>query len=158
MEYGDWEAAEGLDDPITKRVIGWAISVHRKLGPGLLESAYQVCLAHELKKAGIRFERELPLAVLCDGVRLDCGYRLDFLVEDSVVLEIKCVDAVLDVHLAQLLTYLKLSGKQRGLILNFNVVLLKDGIYRRVLTAEGSSRSTRLSNTILHSASSATLR
>jgi len=125
---------EFVDDPVTYQVIGAAIAVHRGLGPGLLESAYQACLAHELKKRGVAFEREVPIPVVYDGERLDCGYRLDFLVASEVVVEIKCVDAVANIHLAQLLTYLRLSGRSRGLLINFNEVVLRDGIFRRVLT------------------------
>lgn len=122
-----------VDDPVTRAVIGAAIAVHRVLGPGLLESAYQVCLAHELGKRHVEFQREVALPVDYEGVRLDCGYRLDFLVAGSVILEIKCVESVSNLHLAQLLAYLRLSGKPRGLLINFNEELLKDGLYRRVL-------------------------
>jgi GxxExxY protein len=130
-------------------VIGAAITVHRSLGPGLLESAYQACLAHELCKRGVAFEREVQVPVVYDGVQIECGYRMDLLVADAVVVEIKCVAEVLDIHLAQLLTYLRLSGKERGLLINFNEVLLKDGLYRRALSAR---------NTASRSASSASLR
>ncbi len=133
--------ADFVDDPVTYEVIGAAIAVHRALGPGLLESAYQACLAHELKKRRVAFEREVPLPVNYDGERLDCGYRLDFLVAGEVIVEIKCVEAVANIHLAQLLTYLRLSGRARGLLINFNEVVLKDGIYRRVLTRIPGSSS-----------------
>jgi GxxExxY protein len=141
-----------LDDPVTREVIGCAIAIHRVLGPGLLESAYQACLAHEFGRRGLSFKKELALPVVYEGVRLDCGYRLDFLVAESVVVEVKCVDAVSNAHLAQLLTYLRLSGAPRGLIINFHEALLKDGIYRRVLSfPKPMSRSSS-------SASSASLR
>jgi len=107
--------------------------VHRALGPGLLESAYQVCLAHELTLRGIAFEQEKALPVEYKGVRLDCGYRLDFLVAGKVVVELKAVDELHPVHEAQLLTYLKLTGCKVGLLINFNVQVLKNGIKRMVL-------------------------
>jgi len=113
--------------------VGCAIRVHSELGAGLLENAYATCLAHELTLAGIRFEREKPLPLAYRGVRLDCGYRLDMLVADEVVVEIKAVDAILRVHEAQMITYLKLSGCRAGLLINFNVRLLRDGIRRFVL-------------------------
>lgn len=121
------------DGELTGQIIGAAIEVHRALGPGLLESAYQACLARELSLRGIAFEREKPLPVEYKGLELDCGYRLDFLVEDRVVLELKAVDRLLPVHEAQLLTYLKLTGCRVGLLINFNVAVLKEGIVRRVL-------------------------
>ncbi len=117
---------------LSKQVIGAAIEVHRELGPGLLESAYEGCLAHELGLRGIGFERQKPLPVSYKGVLLDCGYRLDFLVEDGLVLELKAVEQVLPVHEAQLLTYLRLSGCWAGLLINFNERRLVDGILRRV--------------------------
>lgn len=129
------------DDLITRAVIGCAIKVHRALGPGLLESAYQACLAHELTKSGRRVQRELALPVMYDGVQIECGYRIDLLVDDEVVVEVKCVEAIHPVHEAQLITYLKLSGKRRGLIINFHVALLRDGILRRALGYTPSRRS-----------------
>jgi GxxExxY protein len=120
-------------DPLSHRVIGCAIKVHRTLGPGLLESAYEECLCHELTKAGIVFQRQLELPVHYDGIKLDCGYRLDILVENNLVVELKAVEKVLPIHEAQLLSYLKLSSYRLGLLLNFNVVILKDGIKRIVL-------------------------
>ncbi len=140
--------ADFTDDPITHEIIGAAIAVHRVLGPGLLESAYQTCLARELTKRRVLFEREVPLPVIYDGDRLDCGYRLDLLVAGQVIVEAKCVESVAKIHLAQLLTYLRLSGVPRGLLINFNQVVLKDGIYRRALTR----------NPAPHSALSASLR
>lgn len=118
---------------LTSQIIGAAIEVHRALGPGLLESAYQTCLAHELTLRGLSFEQQKPLAVEYKGVRLDCGYRLDFLVAGKVVVELKAVDQLLSVHEAQLLTYLKLTRCKVGLLINFNVPVLKRGIKRMVL-------------------------
>jgi GxxExxY protein len=118
---------------ITERVIGAAIEVHRALGPGLLESAYEECLAHELTLRAVTFERQRALPVQYKGVALDCGYRLDLLVENAVVVEIKAVSEIEPVHEAQLLTYLRLGGWQVGLLINFNVPVLKNGIRRRVL-------------------------
>jgi GxxExxY protein len=115
---------------ITGEIIGAAIKVHRKLGPGLLESAYQVCLQYELTHRGFHFEREKPLPIVYEGQKLDCGYRLDFLVEDQIILEIKSVEVLSAIHVAQLLSYLRLSNLELGLLINFNVVLLKDGIKR----------------------------
>ena len=120
-------------DPLTGTVIGCAIEVHKHLGPGLLESAYEACLAHELRAAGICFEVEYPVAVHYKGVVLDCGYRLDLFVENRLVVELKTVDVLLPIHEAQLLTYMKLSGASKGLLLNFNVPLLRDGIKRMIL-------------------------
>ncbi len=135
IHHGDTEARRGLlHQELTERVIGAAIEVHRALGPGLLESAYEECLCHEFHLRGISFERQVPLPVEYKHVKLDCGYRLDLVVEDALVLEIKCVESVLPVHEAQLLTYLKMTGKRVGLILNFNVpVLARGGIIRKVL-------------------------
>ena len=126
--------SDSSDDPVTREVIGAAIAVHRVLGPGLLESAYQACLTHEVKKRGLRVDREVPVAVVYDDVSLDCGYRIDLLVESQVVVEVKAIEKTLPVHEAQLLTYLKLAKKQRGLLINFIVNLLKQGIVRRVLS------------------------
>ena len=118
---------------ITSAIIGGAIEVHRILGPGLLESAYEECLCRELSLRGIPFERQRPLPVEFKGVQLECGYRLDLLVVDAVVVELKAVETLLPIHEAQLLTYLKLGGWNVGLLINFNVPLLKQGIKRRVL-------------------------
>jgi GxxExxY protein len=117
---------------LTGQIIGAAMEVHRALGPGLLESAYQKCLAREIALRGLSFEQEKPLSVEYKGVRLDCGYRLDFLVADKVVVELKAVDTLQPVHEAQLLTYLKLANCRVGLLINFNVPPLKDGIKRMV--------------------------
>jgi GxxExxY protein len=117
---------------ITARVIGAAIEVHIALGPGLLESAYEECLSQELQLRGISFERQKPLPVEYKGARLDCGYRLDMVVEDRVILELKACDSIEEIHKAQILTYLRLSGLKLGLILNFNVPVMKKGIVRVV--------------------------
>ena len=121
-----------FEDP-SSRVIGCAIEVHRNLGPGLLESAYHQCLAHEFALNGIRFKSEYPLPVEYKGIRLDCGYRADFLVEDELLLELKSVEQVKGIHEAQLLTYMKLAKVRPGLLINLNVTKLKDGIKRFVL-------------------------
>ena len=121
----------------TREIIGAAIDVHNAIGPGLLESAYQACLAHELSARGISFVRELPMPVVYKGVSVDCGYRLDFLVEDSV-LEIKSITAINPIHVAQVLTYMKLGGWSLGLIINFNVVSLNRGIRRLALSSSPS--------------------
>lgn len=118
---------------LTSQIIGAAMEVHRVLGPGLLESAYQTCLAQELMLRGLSFEQEKPLPVVYKDVKLDCGYRLDFLIEGKVVVELKAVEQIHPVFEAQLLTYLKLTGCKVGLLINFNVPVLKDGITRRVL-------------------------
>lgn len=118
------------DDPLTRQIIGCAIAVHRVLGPGLLESAYLECLCYELSRAGIQYRREVSLPVVYGEVRLDCGYRLDVVVEGKVVIELKAVDALHPIHEAQILTYLRLSGIRKGLLINFNVRVLKAGIKR----------------------------
>jgi len=120
-------------DELSNRVIGCAIEVHRELGPGLLESTYQQCLAREFGLAGIKFRLEHPVPVEYKGIRLDCGYRVDVLVEDQLILELKSVDKVKDIHVAQLLTYMKLAQIKTGLLINFNVQLLKDGLKRFVI-------------------------
>ncbi|MGO9167742.1 MAG: GxxExxY protein [Candidatus Sulfotelmatobacter sp.] len=113
--------------------MGAAIEVHRHLGPGLLESAYEECLCHELHLRGIGFRRQVDLPVEYKGLKLDCGYRLDLIVNEEVVVELKCVERVLPVHEAQPLTYMQLTGKGVGLLINFNVPMLTKGITRRVL-------------------------
>jgi len=118
---------------LTEAIIGAAIDVHRALGPGLLESAYEECLCRELALRQLPFARQRPLPVEYKGLHLDCGYRLDLLVADTVVVEVKAVESLLPIHEAQLLTYLKLGGWQVGLLINFNVPILKQGIRRRVL-------------------------
>jgi GxxExxY protein len=117
---------------LTEKIIGPAIEIHKALGPGLLESAYETCLAHELSLVNILFERQVPLPVTYKSCSLDCGYRLDFLVENTVVLELKAVDLLQPIHEAQLLTYLKLGGWPIGLLINFNVPVLTKGIKRIV--------------------------
>ena len=123
-----------MDDRwLTEQIIGAAIEVHRALGPGLLESAYQKCLAHELRLRNIGFEAELELPLKYKGVLLDAGYRIDLLVEKMVIVEVKAVDSLHPIHDAQLITYLRLGGWKIGLLLNFNVPILTDGIRRKVL-------------------------
>ena len=121
-----------LNDLATK-TIGCALTVHKALGPGLLESAYQECLLYELNKAGLLVEKQKPLPLTYEEVRLDCGYRVDLIVEHQLIVEVKSVEGLNDIHLAQVLTYLKLSHCKLGLLVNFNVVLLKDGIRRVIL-------------------------
>ena len=118
---------------ITERIIGAAIEVHRALGPGLLESAYEECVCREATLRGIQFRRQVSLPVEYKGVRLDCGYRIDLLVSEQVVVEIKAVEGLLPIHEAQLLTYLKLGGWNVGLLINFNSTVLMHGIKRMVL-------------------------
>jgi GxxExxY protein len=120
-------------EEISNRVIGCAIEVHRELGPGLLESTYEQCLAHELKLNGFGFRCQHPLPVEYKGLRLDCGYRVDLIVEDRLVLELKSVEETRGIHVAQLLTYMKLADIKTGLLINFNVRRLSDGIKRFVL-------------------------
>jgi|ERR1043166_8726618 GxxExxY protein len=114
-------------------IISAAIDVHRALGPGLLESTYEMCLCRKLSIRDLRFKRQVPIPVEYKGVKLDCGYRADIVVEDLVLVKIKAIDSLLSIHEAQLLSYLKLGGWQIGLLINFNVELLKHGIRRRVL-------------------------
>lgn len=118
---------------ITHEILDSAYKVHTALGPGLLESAYKACLVYELRKKGLKVEEEKPIPVIYEEVKLDCGYRLDLLVEDAVVVELKTVDAFIDVHFAQILTYLRFSDKNVGLLINFNVKSLKNGIKRLIL-------------------------
>jgi len=118
---------------LTEQIIGAAIEVHRHLGPGLLESAYETCLAYELEKLGLKVERQKALPLIYKEIRLEQGYRIDLLVEDAVVVELKVVEHILPVHEAQVLSYLKLSGCKVGLLLNFQVKLLKNGIRRFVM-------------------------
>ncbi|HJZ79765.1 MAG TPA: GxxExxY protein [Pyrinomonadaceae bacterium] len=121
---------------ITRAIIGAAIEVHRQLGPGLLESSYRECLCRELLLRGVLFEREKPLPLEYKGIHLGCGYRVDLLVCDSVVVEIKSVESLAPIHEAQLLTYLRIGGWRVGLLINFNVAVLKSGIRRRILGYE----------------------
>lgn len=118
------------ENEIANKVIGSAIEVHKVLGPGLLESAYKECLWYKLVKEGLVAEKEKPMPLVFEGVKLECGYRMDILVENKLVIEIKSVEALNDVHLAQTLTYMKLGGFKLGLLMNFNVVMLKNGIKR----------------------------
>ena len=119
-------------DDLSNRVIGCAIEVHKYLGPGLLESAYQECLFFELKQLGLEVIKEKPMPIVYKDIKLDHGYRIDLLVENKVVIEIKTVDSIIDVHEAQILTYLKLGNYKLGLLINFNVTLLKNGLKRFV--------------------------
>ncbi len=121
-----------LENEISNIIIGSAIEVHKALGPGLLESAYKECLHYKLTQAGLKVDKEKPMPLVFENVKLDCGYRIDLLVENKVVIEIKSVEALNDIHLAQTLTYLKLGNFQLGLLINFNVHLLKSGIKRVV--------------------------
>ena len=120
-------------DELSNKVIGCALEVHRNLGPGLLESTYEQCLAYEMKAAGMAFKLQLALPVEYKNIKLDCGYRIDVLVDNSIIIELKSVDKILPIHQAQLLTYMKLAGISIGLLINFNVKYLKDGIKRMVL-------------------------
>ena len=117
-------------DPLSHKVIGCALEVHRFLGPGLLESTYEYCLAHELSLAKIPFKLQVSLPIHYKGINLDCGYRIDVLVDDSLIIEIKSVKKILDIYRAQLLTYMKLSGIGIGLLMNFNVAIFKNGLQR----------------------------
>jgi GxxExxY protein len=136
---------------LTSTIIGAAIKVHRGLGPGLLESAYEICLCDELDRTGLAFQRQVALPVIYEGRTLECGYRMDIVVENKVILEIKCADALSSIHEAQALTYLRLSGLPVALLINFNVKRLRDGIKRLALTMSSSIDSP-------HSAPSAPLR
>jgi GxxExxY protein len=120
-------------DFVAAQVVNAAFQVHSRLGPGLLESVYEVCSVHELTKAGLRVERQVVLPVIYDGIRLDAGLRIDAVVEGCILIELKAVETILPVHRAQLLTYLKLSGHRLGLVINFNVPVIKHGIVRMVL-------------------------
>ena len=124
---------ESSGDELTRDIIGAAIAVHREIGPGLLESAYETCLCFELEERGLKFERQVELPVVYRGHRLDSGYRLDVIVESRVLLELKSAASLEPIHEAQLLTYMRLSGLRLGLLINFNVPVLKKGIRRRVL-------------------------
>ena len=117
---------------LSSKIIVAAIQVHKALGPGLLESAYEECISHELSSQGLSIERQKPLAINYKGIKLDCGYRLDIVVENTIILELKSCEKIEPIHKAQLLTYLKLSGLNLGLILNYNVPVMRDGIVRLV--------------------------
>jgi GxxExxY protein len=125
-------ATERRENDIYGKIIGAAIEVHKKLGPGLLESAYEECLCCEMQLRGIEFKRQVPLSLNYKGVDLDCGYRLDLLVEDKVIVELKSIEGLEPIHEAQMLTYLKLRNAWLGLIINFNVIMLKDRVRRLV--------------------------
>jgi GxxExxY protein len=118
---------------ITQKIIGCAIEVHKNLGPGLLEAAYEECLAYELTNKGLNIKRQLPTPVVYKDIKLECGYRIDILVEKIVVIELKTVEAIIPVHEAQILTYMKFAGKPVGLLINFNVTVLKNGIKRYII-------------------------
>ncbi len=122
-----------IEPELSKEIIGADIEVHRHLGPGLLESAYEVCLSHELASRNIRVRRQVKVPVLYKGVALDCGYKIDILVEDKIVLELKAIEGLLPVHEAQLLTYMRLRNKKLGFLMNFHVARITSGIKRRVL-------------------------
>jgi GxxExxY protein len=141
-----------VENEITEKIIGAAIEIHRHLGPGLLESAYEECLCYEMSQAGLRFQRQLVSPLRYKGVLLETGYRIDLLVEDSVIVEVKSVEALVPVFSAQLLTYLKLAGKRVGLLINFNVPMLKDGV-KRVVNAFEDDSSLRLPRRLSVSAS-----
>jgi GxxExxY protein len=128
----DAESVKNLNQ-LTDTIIGAAMEVHRGLGPGLLESSYEMCLCRELSIRGIPFERQVPIPVEYKGVKLDCGYRANIVVDGAILVEIKAIDSLLPIHDAQLLSYLKLGGWKIGLLINFNVELLKHGLRRRVL-------------------------
>ena len=123
-----------VENDLATLVIGAAINVHKTLGPGLLESAYKECLFYELVKKGLYTEKEKPLPLVYEEIKMDCGYRLDLLIENKLIVEIKAVEALNDIHLAQVLTYLKVSGCKLGLLINFNVLKVKDGIRRIIKT------------------------
>lgn len=118
------------ENEIANKVIGLGIEIHKELGPGLLESAYKECMYYKIGKSGLFVEKEKPMPLVFEGVKLDCGYRIDLLVERKLVIEIKSVEALNDIHLAQTLTYLKLGNYKLGLLIDFNIILLKDGIKR----------------------------
>ena len=130
-------------DKITGTIIGAAINVHRELGPGLLESAYEACLVFDLVQTGLKVEQQKPLPIVYKGITLECGYRLDLMIEDEVIVEVKSVEKLLPIHKAQLQSYLKLSGCKVGLLINFNVEVLKNGIQRVVNNFPDSLRTPR---------------
>lgn len=139
MDHRDTESTEVKApdgpgrDPLTERIIGLAIEVHKALGPGLLESAYEECLCYEMTTNGLTFRRQVALPIRYKSVQLDCAYRADVIVDGRVLLELKAIERMLPIHRAQLLSYLRLSGLKTGLLLNFNVPLLRDGVLRMVL-------------------------
>jgi GxxExxY protein len=121
-----------IENEISEKIIGCSIEVHKSLGPGLLENAYQECLLYELQKAGLYVEKQKALPLIYKDIKLDAGYRLDLIVENKVIIEVKSIDALNDIHTAQVLTYLKVSGCKLGLLINFNVLRLVDGLKRLV--------------------------
>jgi len=135
IHHGDTETqSKLLHEDLTEQIIGAAIEVHRALGSGLLESAYEECVCHELNLPSIPFRRQVPLPVVYKGVNLDCGYRIDLVANDLIILEFKCVEHILPVHEAQLLSYMKIANKRVGLLLNFHVAtLVRGGIVRKVI-------------------------
>ena len=132
MRREDTDEEAGQDDPLTREIIGAAIEIHRHLGPGLLESAYCECLAYEFSKRELGFKRETALPVRYKEVKLDCGYRLDFVVDGRVVIEVKSVESLGRIHQAQLLSNMKLGGYRHGLLINFNVTSLRKGVKRLI--------------------------
>lgn len=132
------------EDSLSNQIIGAAIEVHRQLGPGLLESAYEACLAFEFSQRQIAFERQKPVPVIYKGISLDCGFKLDLVVEGLVIVELKAVDSLAPIHAAQTLTYLKLTGCKLGLLLNFNVIQMRSGIKRVVLNLESKTPAKKL--------------
>jgi GxxExxY protein len=138
------------ENMLTDRIIGAAIEVHRHLGPGLLESAYEGCLCHELSLIGLHFQRQVHLPVIYKGLKLDCVYKMDLVVEDAVIVEIKAIDDLAAIHKAQLLTYLKAADKRVGLLINFNVPVLKNGLKRMVNHYTGASLAPRTSAPSAH--------
>lgn len=133
-----------LHQELTHRIIAAAIEVHKNLGPGLLEAVYRFCLSLELEALGLKYQKEVGIHLLYKNKKIDNCFRLDFLIESDIILELKSIEKILPVHEAQLLTYLRLSGKQVGLLINFNVPVLKQGIHRCILSAHGSQRSSDL--------------
>ncbi len=138
------DAETQRENQLTEKIIGCAIEVNKALGPGLLESAYEECLCYELTQNGLSFNRQVSLPVVYKGIKLDCGYRIDVLVHDLIIVELKTVEKLMPVHDAQLLTYLKLYKRPLGLLMNFNVPVLKDGIKRLVNQFQELSASPRL--------------
>ena len=133
MDFASTLETKALYAKLSWQIIGCGMRVHTALGPGLLESAYQECLCHELKRAGLQFRREMPIPITYREVTLATEFRLDLLIEEAVVVEVKAVEQILKLHEAQLLTYLRMTGKRFGLLLNFNTVHFRDGVRRRVL-------------------------
>jgi GxxExxY protein len=134
-----------VENVLTDQIIGCAIEVHRHLGPGLLESVYEECLCYELSQLGLRFERQVHLPLIYKGIKLQCGHKLDLVVEDSIVVELKSIDELTPLHLAQLRTYLKTSNKTVGLLINFNVQFLKNGLKRVVNRYAGPAVTPQIS-------------